>query len=226
MYLGITLTTQVVQLPQGMDGSVLLAGFVLLPFATLSFLASRAVPTSRRHLGDRATIPVGCSAIALGSLVFAATDGTHLWAAFVTMGLFGVGGGFTFSAMPTLIIGAVPAAETSSAMSLHQVTRYVGFSFGSAMCVTLLHVFAGDGATPGAGAFRSAFMVTAAVALGAAVLAYRLAGRVVRPPGGRPRPCPGSRCPVGDGAITAELARSAPAVVGITFVASTRDCGA
>lgn len=179
MYLGITLMTQVVQLPEGMGETVFVAGLVLLPFSVTSFLSSRFVPVVQRRFGERVTIPVGCLAIATATLFFAASGGTHLWAAFATMAIFGVGVGFTFSAMPALIVGAVPAGETSSAMSLYQVARYVGFSIGSGLAVTLLRAFGGGGAdaVPGLDAYRDTFFVATAVALGAAALAFWLAGQ-------------------------------------------------
>jgi MFS family permease len=184
MYLGITLMTQVVQLPEGMGETVFVAGLVLLPFSLMSFLASRLVPVVQRRMGTRVTIPIGCTAIAVATLFFAVSGGTHLWAAFVTMGIFGVGVGFTFSAMPALIVGAVPAGETSSAMSLYQVTRYVGFSIGSGLAITLLRAFDGGGveAVPGLDAYRDTFFVATALALGAAALSYWLAGHGAEEP--------------------------------------------
>ena len=178
MYLGITLMTQVVQLPEGMGETVFVAGLVLLPFSATSFLASRLVPVVQERLGARVTIPIGCVAVALATVFFAASGGQHLWAAFVTMAIFGVGVGFTFSAMPALIVSAVPAGETSSAMSLYQVTRYVGFSIGSGLAITLLRAFdgSGEGGVPGLGAYRDTFLVATAVALGAAAMAWWLAG--------------------------------------------------
>ena len=181
MYLGITLMTQVVQLPEGMGETVFVAGLVLLPFSLTSFLASRLVPVVQERWGSRATIPTGCVALAAATLFFAIGGGTQLWTAFVAMGLFGVGLGFTFSAMPGLIVGAVPAGETSSAMSLYQVTRYVGFSIGSGLAITLLRAFDGGeaGGVPGLGAYRDTFLVATAVALGAAAMAWWLGGRDV-----------------------------------------------
>ena len=37
----------------------------------------------------------------------------------------GIGVGMLFAALPGLIVGAVPATETGSAMSLNQVLRYI-----------------------------------------------------------------------------------------------------
>lgn len=189
MYLGVTLMTQVVQLPGGLDETVFVAGLVLLPFSLTSFLSSRALAGVQARLGVRATIPIGCTAIAIATLFFALVGGEQLWTAFVAMGIFGVGVGFTFAAMPALIVGAVPAGETSSAMSLYQVTRYVGFSVGSGLAITLLRAFAGGGAdaAPTLDAYRETFLVATAVAVAAGVLAWTLAGPAAAAHG-RPSP--------------------------------------
>jgi MFS family permease len=189
MYLGISLMTQVVQLPSGIDQSVFVAGLALLPFSALSVVSSRAVPFARRHAGPRATIPIGATVIALGMLFFAAT-GDALWEAFVTMGLVGLGLGFTFAAMPGLIVGAVPQHETSSAMSFYQVSRYVGFSIGSGLAVTLLRAFGGSDGPPTPSAYSSTFVVGAALCLLAAAVAWVLPGDSLATPAAAPAMTP------------------------------------
>ena len=62
--------------------------------------------------------------------------------------------------MPGLIVGSVPQHETSSAMSFYQVTRYVGFSIGSGLAVTLLRAFDGD-SVPTQSAYSATFLVGA-----------------------------------------------------------------
>lgn len=180
MYLSISLITQVVQLPSGLHTTVFVAGLTLLPLSALSFASSASLPRLQRRFGTRATIPVGAIALSVAALFFALT-GDHLWQAFVTMALVGIGVGFTFAAMPALIAGAVPASETSSAMSFYQVTRYVGFAVGSGLAVTLLRAFGTDG-VPTPDAYRSTFLVAVALGLVAAIAAWFLPGRGERDP--------------------------------------------
>nr|WP_282600159.1 MFS transporter [Patulibacter sp. SYSU D01012] len=175
MYLSITLITQVVQRPDGLDESVFVAGLVLVPFSVTSFLSSRWLGRIQARTGVRATLPIGCAALSLAALFFAVT-GDALWQAAVTMALFGIGVGLTFAAMPAFIVGAVPREVTSSAMSFYQVTRYVGFSIGSGLAVTLLRAFGTDG-RPDLGAYSDVFVVAVVLGLAAAVLAWVLAGR-------------------------------------------------
>jgi MFS family permease len=180
MYLGISLVTQVVQLPTGIGQTVFVAGLTLLPLSIVSMVSSRSVPAVRCRLGARGVIPAGCVAIAAGMLLFALTAG--LWQAFVVMALVGLGLGLTFAAMPGLIVASVPQDQTSSAMSFYQVTRYVGFSIGSGLAVTLLRAFDGGADVPTESAYAKTFALGAGLCLVAAVVAYVVPGRGLNAP--------------------------------------------
>ena len=193
MYLGISLITQVVQLPTGMNRSVFAAGLTLLPLSAMSMLSSRLFQVVRARAGIRPTIPLGATVLAAAMAFFALT-GDALWQAFVTMGFVGLGVGFTFAAMPGLIISSVPERETSSAMSFYQVTRYVGFSIGSGLAITLLRAFDHGARTPTADAYSDTFLIGAAICLLAAAVAWLLTGR----PRHRARDAPGRSRPAGD----------------------------
>jgi MFS family permease len=171
MYLGISLITQVVQLPTGMGRTVFAAGLTLLPLSALSTVSTRLMPIVRDRFGQRWTVPIGATTIAIAMAFFAAT-GHALWQAFVTMGIVGLGLGFTFAALPGLIVSSVPLEETSSAMSFYQVTRYVGFSIGSGLAVTLLRAFDGGAALPPTSAYAKTFLIGACLCLVAAVVAW------------------------------------------------------
>lgn len=173
MYLGMSLMTQVVQLPSGMDETVFVAGLALLPLSVSSMFSSRLAPAVNARIGTRGTLPLGCLLIALAFAFFAAT-GDAFWEACVTTALIGLGIGFTFAAMPGLIVSSVPQAETSSAMSFYQVTRYVGFSIGSGLAVTLLRAFDGDAPVPTVEAYSSAFWVGAGLCVATAVLTWAM----------------------------------------------------
>ena len=175
MYLGISLITQLVQLPQGMGATPFVAGLCLIPLSITSAGANRLMPLARTALTPRGVLPAGCTLIAVGLAFFAAT-GDAVWQAMVTMGLVGLGIGFTFAAMPALIVGAVPAHETSSAMSFYQVSRYVGFSLGAGLAVTLLRAFSGGDESPSSAAYGHASAAGAVLCLVAAAVAWALPG--------------------------------------------------
>jgi hypothetical protein len=61
-------------------------------------------------------------------------------------------------------------------MATFQVTRYVGYSIGSALTVVLLRAYGGNG-VPAAGAYASAFQVGALLCLLTGAVAWALHGR-------------------------------------------------
>lgn len=168
-YLVIALAIQFIQLDAGLDRTVLDASLTLIPMSLGSLLVSTAMPRIERTIGGRAIVPAGGVAFAAAA-TFSALTGDQLWQFFVTTGLLGAGLGLSLSAFPTRILVHVPRNETSSAMSLYQVTRYVGYTIGSGLAVSLLHVFGGSGTTDGYGA---AFGCAALVSLLAAAVAWR-----------------------------------------------------
>jgi MFS family permease len=94
------------------------------------------------------------------------------------MGLIGLGLGLTFAALPGLIVVATPRSETGSATGFYQVSRYVGFSIGSGLSVTLVRAFG----EPVSGAYRATFVVAAGVCVLAAVISWVLPGHAVMHP--------------------------------------------
>ena len=79
-----------------------------------------------------------------GSLIVAAGYGLNIvlmdevWQFVLVSCVVSAGIGFTFGAMPALIMGAVPAAETSAANSLNTFMRSIGTSSASAVAAVIL----------------------------------------------------------------------------------------
>lgn len=147
LYIFLTVVTDFVQVPEregfGFGESTLVAGLCLVPFSVFSLLASR-VPSAFPG-GIRVVLILGALAIS-GSGTFFALVHEELWQAFVTMGILGVGFGFTFAALPGLIVGSVPDREVGSAMGFYQVIRAIGFSIGSALVAAVLAAYESGGA--------------------------------------------------------------------------------
>jgi hypothetical protein len=141
MYMFLTLVTEFVQEPRaagyGLGASTLVAGLCLVPLSVTSLLASRTTSSIMRRRSASTVLVGGSMTIAAAGAFFALAHGA-LWEAFVTMGVIGVGFGYTFAAIPGLITRAVPGSETGSAMGLYQVIRYIGFSLGSALTASIL----------------------------------------------------------------------------------------
>ncbi|MFD0526221.1 MFS transporter [Kitasatospora arboriphila] len=179
MYLLMSLVTRFVQTPTsagyGFGASVTVAGLALLPFSAASILTSRIAPRLARRTGTAAILPIGCAVSLLATLAFL-SGRDRLWELFAVMGLAGLGVGLTFAVMPGLIVGAVPAHETGSAISFNQVLRYVGYSTGSALSGAVLQAH-----TPAGHALPTGDAYTAAALIGCAVWAVVGAATIVLP---------------------------------------------
>jgi MFS family permease len=141
MYLLVTLTTRYVQ--SGLGDSVLVAGFVLVPFSLFSFVASRVVP--RLRAAPDVVLAAACLVVLLASLMFALAR-AQLWESFVVMAVAGFGVGSMFAAAPAFIVREVPPNETGSAVGFNQVLRTIGFSAGSALAGLVLAAATAPGA--------------------------------------------------------------------------------
>lgn len=177
MYLLMVVITQFVQLGTfGLGETVFVAGLTLVPLSVMSSLSSQRLPWLEDRVGLRPIIPAGALAVALAALLFA-LGSDSLWQLFATTAILGVGLGFTFAAMPGLIVGAVPRDETGSAMGFYQVSRYVGFALGSGVAITLLRAF-GEQREPTLGSYHATALVAAALGVVTALVAWWLPGRI------------------------------------------------
>lgn len=136
MYLLLTLITRYAQTPSsagyGFGLTVFVAGLVLVPFSALGFAAGKLTPPLRSRLGAPLTLAAAATVVLAGFVVFAAAR-SNIAELLVAMAVLGFGVGSFSSAMPGVILAATRAEETSSAMSVNQVVRSVGFSLGSAV---------------------------------------------------------------------------------------------
>jgi MFS family permease len=178
LYLVVPIVVEFTQIPPsagfGFGATIIVSGFVLTPLSLGTFLASRLLVPFERRFGVRSMIPLGALVFAAASTFFALEHGS-LWEAFVTMGIAGLGIGFTFAAMPGFIIRAVPPAETGSATGFYQVLRNIGLSVGSAFGAAVLLAYTPHGASlPDLGGFRVALLISAGLGVLTAVLSFVL----------------------------------------------------
>jgi MFS family permease len=183
MYLFIPVIVEFAQVPRsvgyGFGASIVVGGAILVPLSVGTFFAARLRSIYERFFGVRTMIPIGSLAFAISSFFFA-FEHRALWEAFATMGLAGVGAGFTFAAMPGLVVRGVPASETGSALGFYQVLRSIGLSIGSALAAAILAIFTARGRLyPDVTGFRTALIVGGIVCLLTAVVSYVLPGAIV-----------------------------------------------
>ncbi|GAA2151204.1 MFS transporter [Kitasatospora kazusensis] len=181
IYLLISLVTRFVQTPvtagYGFGTSIVVTGLILLPFSITSVAASKVVPVLARRTSSALVLPIGCVVSLLALLTFAfARDG--LWELLLAMGIAGLGVGCTFAVMPGLIVGAVPAGETGSAIGFNQVLRYVGYSTGSALSAAVLQAHTSPGRLlPSGAGYTAAALLGCAVWVAATVVTIVLPRR-------------------------------------------------
>jgi MFS family permease len=161
----------------GFGVPIVVAGLVLLPFSAAGVLAGRLARWLADRFGTHLVLPV--SALVLGAAM--AGFGllrTELWQLFVIMGVAGLAVGGAFAALPGLIVAAVPAAETGSAIGLNQILRYAGFATGSALTATVLEIATPAGEVlPRSGGYTAIALLGCGICLVTALLTWWLPAR-------------------------------------------------
>jgi MFS family permease len=165
----------------GFGASIVVAGLALLPFSAASVLGGRLARLLTDAAGPRSVLPVA-ALVQSGAFVLFWSARGELWLVFAVMAVSGLGVGAAFAAFPALVIAAVPASETGSAMSLNQVLRYVGFAGGSALSATVLAAAApAAGTAPAAGGYDTVAVIGLVVCLLTAAVAWLLPPRTGSP---------------------------------------------
>jgi MFS family permease len=177
---------QLLQLPTstgyGLGQSILVAGLVLAPGGLCMMAMSPVSARISAASGPRTTLMLGAVVVAAGyglGAVFHAS----VWQLVLSSVVIACGIGLSYGAMPSLIMAAVPIAQTAAANSLNNLMRALGTSFASAIAGVLLASLVTSAGVPTEGAFVLVMLLGA----GAAVLAL---GIVACIPPRRPAPEP------------------------------------
>ena len=133
----------------------------------------------------------------IGALVVAAGYSLNIvlmsqvWHLILVSCIIGAGVGFTYGALPALIMGAVDPSQTGAANSLNTLMRSLGTSFAGALAGVILARMTtdfGGHALPS----ENGFKVVMAIGAGAALLAFLVATFIPR------RQTPASAAPAAD----------------------------
>lgn len=177
--------TQLLQMPTttgyGFGESMLVAGLLQAPGGLCMIAMSPVSAVLTVHSGPRTTLMAGALVVACG-YGFATLWHTQLWQLLVCSAVVGGGIGLAYGAMPSLIMGAVPAGQTAAANSLNNLCRSLGTSTASAVTGLLLATMTTTvrgHVVPDRTAFTTALLIGAAAALLALVIAAAI-------PRGRP----------------------------------------
>lgn len=162
-----------VALGVGFGATALGAGLMLLPNSAGNLAAGVVGHLTLSRRGPRPTLALGgfLSAAGIGLLVVQ----HDVVVLYLASGLFGVGTGLAFAAIPTYINDAVPADRTGVANGMNAVLRTVGSATGSAVMGTVL---SGDRIAgtqwPTASAYQLAFGITAAAFAVSALIPFAI----------------------------------------------------
>ncbi|WP_225630558.1 MFS transporter [Streptomyces solaniscabiei] len=194
---------QLLQLPAatgyGLGRSLLTAGLVMAPSGLVMMAFAPVSAKVSRARGPKVTLMIGALIVAAGYGLNIALM-SEVWHLVLVSCVIGAGIGFTYGAMPALIMGAVPASETAAANSLNTLMRSIGTSVASAIAGVILAqltVSLGGFALPS----ENAFKVVMGIGGGAALLAFVIASFIPRH-----GPAAGVTLTASDGDVEAEAA--------------------
>ncbi|CAJ62439.1 MULTISPECIES: MFS transporter [Frankia] len=219
-------TAQLVQVPKetgyGLGLSVFASGLCLLPGGVAMFALSPVAARITASRGPRITLLLGTCALVFGYLLRMFTS-ENLPMIVVGAAVVAAGTALAYSAMPMLIMNAVPRTQTAAANGLNVLLRTVGQAMCSAAVAALLShltMTTSAGAVPSLGAFQTVFAmagVVGALALAVGCLVPTRGRADVAAPG---QPAGPSR--TGDAARGGDVPLGEPVPAAATSVTTSR----
>ena len=155
----------------GFGASATKAGLYLLPSSVVLLFAGPLAGLVGRRTGMKWPLAFGLAFVATAAASLALWN-DRPWQLLAAMPVLGLGVGFAFAAMATLVTEAVRPTETGVATGMNTVMRTVGGVVGAQVGAALLTAYTIRGThVPSVTGFQAAFAISAAVSLVAAVLA-------------------------------------------------------
>lgn len=141
MFVNMLITTQQLQIPEqtgyGFGLSVLVAGLAMVPSGLAMVALSGAAGAMLNRWGGKPTIIFGGAIMALTYIARVFLEDA-VWQIIAGATLVNVGVAFSYAAMPTLIMSAVPITETASANGVNALIRSLGTTVASALTGLIL----------------------------------------------------------------------------------------
>jgi MFS family permease len=171
MYALFAFLPEFVQTPSsagyGFGASITESGLMLLPLTVTMFVLGMVTGRLGEKFGSKNVLILG-SIVSFGSFLFLALAHDQKWEIYVSMALMGVGFGMAFSAMPNLIVAAVPPEQTGVASGMNANIRTIGGSLGAAFMASIVAAGVSQGATPKESGYTNGYyMLGGAMALSA-----------------------------------------------------------
>ncbi|MGO2619504.1 MAG: MFS transporter [Glutamicibacter ardleyensis] len=141
MFVNMLITTQQLQIPEqtgyGFGLTVLVAGLAMVPSGLAMVVLSPVAGAMLNRWGGKPTMVFGGAIMALTYIARVFLDDA-VWQVIVGATLVNVGVAFSYAAMPTLIMSAVPITETASANGVNALIRSLGTTVASALTGLIL----------------------------------------------------------------------------------------
>ncbi|MDQ0772298.1 MFS family permease [Streptomyces aurantiacus] len=198
-YANSLVTAQLVQAPTGtgygLGLSIVGAGLCLLPSGVIMLFLSPVSARISTARGPRVTLMLGALVIAFGYGI-RILDSRDLWVIILGGAIVSAGTALSYSALPTLILAAVPAAQTGSASGVNVLMRTIGQAVCSAaVAAVLVHHTSPVGGLllPSLQGYLLGFAMAGAVALAGCAMAMAIPKSGGEQPGKAGRPTRGRR---------------------------------
>ncbi len=157
----------------GLGQSLVIASLCLMPNGLVMFFVSPYAARLSTARGPRTSLMLGGAIIAV-AFALAFFWMSEVWHIIMISTVVGVGVGFAYAAMPTLIMHSVPPTETAAANGLNSVMRTLGSTSAATFVGIILStqsVTRQGVAIPTQGAFQTIFLTAAVIAVLGVVLA-------------------------------------------------------
>ena len=157
----------------GLGLPLIVASFCLMPLGLVMFVMSPVAARLSNARGPRTSLILGGAIVAVGFVIgiFLLDE---VWHVILVSTITGLGVGFAYAAMPTLIMRAVPPSETAAANALNSVMRTLGSTLSASVVGVILstHLVVTAGIpTPSRGSFVIVFAMGAGVVVAGVVIA-------------------------------------------------------
>lgn len=159
--------------PAGFGLSLLAASLIIAPSGLVMMVLSPVAGRMSRTVGPKLLFVFGAVAL-IAAYAFTLLLSSEVWHLLVANLLIGVGIGFSFAAMPMLIMRSVPQSETGASNGLNALFRSLGTSTAAAVVGAVLATMSTpqDGVqVPTAEAFHWSFLLGGGAAVVALVVA-------------------------------------------------------
>jgi EmrB/QacA subfamily drug resistance transporter len=177
MYAVFAFLPEFVQTPKatgyGFGASVTESGLILLPMAVMMFVVGLGANGLAARIGGKTVVLLG-SLIGAASMALLAYAHTATWELYVATAVMGVGFGLAFAAMSSLIVAAVPPAQTGVASGMNANIRTIGGSIGAALMASVVTASPAADGLPRESGYTNGFAM-----LGGALLVAALAALLI-----------------------------------------------